>query len=213
MALPFVPPKNTAIALAITGASGAQYGMRLLECLIQAECTVYLMLSKAGRLVLRTELDLILPPQAKAVERLLTERFAARADQLQVFGLQQWTAPVASGSNPPQAMVICPCTTGTLGSIAGGLSANLIERAAAVAIKERRKLILVVRETPLSVINLDNMLRLAHLGVIILPACPGFYFKPQRIEDLIDFIVARILDHLNVAHTINERWGIFKEKT
>lgn len=198
---------NITITLAITGASGAVYGMRLLECLIQAQCQVYFMLSKAGRLVLNTELDLVLPAKAIAVERVLNARFAAYAGQLQVFGLRQWMAPVASGSSSIQAMVICPCSMGTLGNIAAGLSANLIDRAAAVMLKERRKLILVVRETPLSALHLENMLRLSQLGVIILPACPGFYFKPQSIADLVDFIVARVLDHLNVAHEIVRRWN------
>lgn len=165
------------------------------------------MLSKAGRLVLNTELDLVLPAKAIAVERVLNARFAAYAGQLQVFGLRQWMAPVASGSSSIQAMVICPCSMGTLGNIAAGLSANLIDRAAAVMLKERRKLILVVRETPLSALHLENMLRLSQLGVIILPACPGFYFKPQSIADLVDFIVARVLDHLDVAHEIVRRWN------
>lgn len=198
---------NSIIAVAITGASGAQYGMRLLECLIQAKYQVYVMISSAGRIVLRTELNLILPSRATNAEIFLSERLAADNGQLRVFGLRQWTAPVASGSNPPHSMVVCPCTAGTLGSIAHGLSENLIDRAAAVVLKERRQLILVLRETPLSVLHLENMLRLAQLGVIILPACPGFYFKPQRIEDLIDFIVARILDHLNIPHSIMPRYS------
>ena len=165
---------NSAIAVAITGASGAQYGLRLLECLIQAQRQVYLMISPAGRIVLRTELDLILPARAIDAERFLSERLHATVDQLRVFGPRQWTAPVASGSSPPQAMVVCPCTVGTLGGIASGLSSNLIERAATVVLKEHRQLILVIRETPLSELHLENMLRLARMNVIILPACPGF---------------------------------------
>jgi 4-hydroxy-3-polyprenylbenzoate decarboxylase len=116
-------------------------------------------------------------------------------------------APVASGSNPPEALVICPCTTGTLGSIAAGTSNELIERAADVALKEKRQLILVVRETPFSSIHLENMLRLSRLGAVIMPANPGFYHQPQRVEDLVDYMVARVLDHLKVPHQLLPRWG------
>lgn len=195
------------IALAITGASGSQYGLRLLECLVRAGQSVYLMVSQAGQLVVRMETELELPAQPQEAERFLVAHFDAAPGQLRVFGRQQWTAPVASGSNPPQAMVVCPCTTGTLSSIANGASSDLIERAADVMLKERRPLILVVRETPLSEIHLENMLRLARLGVLIMPANPGFYFKPQRVEDLVDFMVARVLDHLRIPHALTPRWG------
>jgi 4-hydroxy-3-polyprenylbenzoate decarboxylase len=198
--------ENNIIIIAITGASGAQYGLRLLECLIQAQHNVNLIISPAGRVVLRTELNLILPPRVKEMECMLSERVGASTGQLRVFGYRQWSAPIASGSNPPQAMVVCPCTVGTVGAIANGLSANLIERTATVTLKEHRQLILVIRETPLTALHLENMLRLAQLGVTILPACPGFYFKPQRIEELIDFIVARVLDHLHVTHSLSSRY-------
>jgi len=196
------------ITLAITGASGAQYGVRLLEYLIQAECQIFLLISQAGRMVLRTELDLDVPTRPIDIEGLFRQKFAALPHQIQVFGQRQWTAPIASGSNVPQSMVICPCTTGTLGSIAAGLSSNLIERAAAVMLKEQRKLILVVREMPLSVLNLENMLHLARVGVVIMPASPGFYFKPQQVADLVDFVVSRILDHLAISHDLTPRWGL-----
>jgi 4-hydroxy-3-polyprenylbenzoate decarboxylase len=195
------------IALAITGASGAQYGLRLLECLLGAGSPVYLMISQAGQVVLRMEAGLEVPSQPAQAQALLGERFGAAPGQLQVFGRQQWTAPVASGSNPPRAMVICPCTTGTLASVAAGLSGDLIDRAADVALKERRPLILVVRETPFSAIHLENMLRLARLGAVIMPANPGFYFQPRRVEDLVDFMVARVLDHLQVPHQLLPRWA------
>ncbi|KOR28240.1 aromatic acid decarboxylase [Achromatium sp. WMS1] len=195
------------ITLAVTGASGSLYSLRLLECLLQTQYQVCLLISQAGRLVLRTELELTLPAQSKDVEDLFRQRFAAQPGQLRVFSQQQWTASIASGSNVPQAMIVCPCTTGTLSSIAGGLSSNLIERAAAVILKEQRKLILVVREMPLSILQLENMLRLARSGVIIMPASPGFYFKPQRVDDLIDFVVARILDHLDIPHKLTPKWG------
>jgi 4-hydroxy-3-polyprenylbenzoate decarboxylase len=198
---------DSPVALALTGASGMQYGLRLLECLLRAERRVYLMVSQAAQVVASMETDLALPGRPDEIQAFLSRRFEARAGQLSVFGRQQWTAPVASGSNPPEAMVICPCTTGTLASIANGLCDELIDRAADVALKERRKLILVVRETPFSVVQLENMLRLAQAGAVIMPANPGFYFRPQRVEDLVDFMVARVLDHLGVPHDLAERWG------
>ncbi len=195
------------IALAMTGASGSRYGLRLLECLLEADIRVYLMISQAGQVVLSMEAGLEIPSRPAEAERFLNARFDAKPGQLQVFGRQQWTAPVASGTNPPDAMVVCPCTTGTLATIASGMSQDLIDRSADVALKEGRKLILVVRETPFSVIQLENMLRLARAGAVIMPANPGFYFKPTGIDDIIDFMVARILDHLGVAHTLMQRWG------
>lgn len=191
----------------MTGASGAPYGLRLLELLLQSGRPIYLMVSAPAQVVLATETDLQVPGRTDEMARFFSERFNAAPGQLQVFGRDQWLAPVASGSNAPEAMVICPCSTGTLSAIATGASNNLIERAADVMIKERRKLILVPRETPLSPIHLENMLNLSRIGVTILPAAPGFYHKPQRIEELIDFLVARILDHLAVPHHLVSRWG------
>ena len=148
------------IAVAFTGASGIQYGLRLVECLLAAERRVYLMVSQAAQVVINMETDLQLPGRPGEMQTYLSSHFSAKPGQLQVFGRQQWTAPVASGSNPPEAVVICPCTTGTLASVANGICDDLIDRAADVALKERRKLILVVRETPFSTIHLENMLRL-----------------------------------------------------
>jgi flavin prenyltransferase len=198
---------KSAITLAMTGASGAQYGLRLLEQLILAQQTVYLLVSAPAQIVIGMETDLKLPSRPSEMQAVLTERFKATQGQLQVFGREQWTAPIASGSAVPRAMVICPCTSGTLAAIANGFSRSLIERAADVVLKEQRKLILVHRETPLSVIHLENMLRLAKLGALILPANPGFYHQPNHINDLVDFIVARILDHLDIAHTLLPAWG------
>jgi len=198
------------ITLAFTGASGAAYGLRLLECLIRAEVRVYLLISQAAQVVIKMETGLDLPARATEAESFLNERFQAEAGQLRVFGRQEWTAPVASGSHPAEAMVVCPCTTGTLGRLAAGLSSCLIERAADVSLKERRPLILVVRETPFSTIHLKNMLRLAQAGATIMPANPGFYHNPVRIQDIVDFMVARILDHLGVAHTLVKRWGDYE---
>lgn len=198
---------NKAIALAMTGASGAPYGLRLLEQLIHAGEHVYFMISNPGLLVVNMETDLKLPGRPEEMQRVLSEYCQAAPGQLQVFGKDEWTAPPASGSAVPRAMVICPCTSGTLAAVATGASNSLLERAADVVLKEGRKLILVPRETPFSIIHLENMLRLARLGVVILPPNPGFYHRPQRIEDLVDFIVARVLDHLDVPHQLAARWG------
>ncbi len=200
-------PANNAISLAMTGASGAQYGLRLLECLLNSRRTVYLMISAPGQVVIGMETDVRLPGRPAEMQRVLSERYGAAPGQLRVFGREEWTAPVASGSSAPEAMVICPCTTGTLSAVSNGASNNLIERAADVVLKEGRKLVMVPRETPFSVIHLENMLRLARMGVSILPANPGFYHKPTGIEDLVDFVVARILDQLGVEHGIARRWG------
>ncbi len=195
------------ITLAWTGASGVQYGLRLLECLLRAGHPVYLLISDAARVVMKLETDQPLPARSRDTAAVLAERYGAAPGQLQVFGSSEWTAPVASGSGAARRMVICPCTTGTLAAIAGGNSDNLIERAADVIIKERGQLILVPRETPYSQIHLENMLRLSRLGAVILPPNPGFYHRPRTVEDLVDFVVARILDHLEVAHSLLPRWG------
>ncbi|MCU7882958.1 MAG: UbiX family flavin prenyltransferase [Candidatus Thiodiazotropha sp. (ex Lucinoma annulata)] len=195
------------IAVAITGASGSAYALRLIECLIEAGETLYLMVSQAGQIVLSMESDLDLPSQPAEMQKILTRRFQAKPGQLQVFGRQQWMAPVASGSNPPSAMVVCPCTTGTLSAIACGASNDLIERAADVVLKERCKLILVVRETPFSDIHLENMLKLSRMGAVIMPANPGFYHNPSSVEELVDFMVSRILDQLDIEHRLMPRWG------
>jgi len=195
------------ITLAITGASGAQYGLRLLECLLDAGCEVYLMISQPAQVVIAIETDFDLPGRAAEQQLFLNEYFNAADNQLHVFGRDQWMSPVASGSNTAQAMVVCPCSSATLSAIANGASSDLIERAADVMLKERRQLILLHREMPVSAIHLENMLKLSQLGVIIMPASPGFYHQPQSINDLIDFVVARILDHLNIEHTLIPRWG------
>lgn len=195
------------ITLAITGASGVQYSLRLLECLIAAEKQLYFLASQAAHVVFSMEMNLQLPSTADALQVFLTERYQAAPGQITVFNQQQWAAPIASGSNAADAMVICPCSSGCLSALATGASNNLLERAADVMIKERRPLILVHRETPLSVIHLENALKLAQLGVTILPANPGFYHKPQRLEDVVDFIVARLLDHLKIPHELIQRWG------
>jgi 4-hydroxy-3-polyprenylbenzoate decarboxylase len=197
---------NRTITLAITGASGAQYGLRLLECLLAANCRVYLLISNAARVVIDTETELQLP-EFERWPNFFGERFNAQPGQLKIFSREDWMAPVASGSSAPASMVICPCSTGTLSAIAHGASNNLIERAADVALKERRQLILVPRETPYSQIHLENMLTLTRMGAIVMPASPGFYQRPQSIAELIDFMVARVLDQLGVEHALMKRWG------
>lgn len=183
------------------------YGVRLLELLLAAGHRVYLLYSQAAQIVAHQEMKLVLSSRAREAEGLLARRFNAAEGQLRVFGREDWFAPVASGSNPADAMVVCPCTMGTLAAIAAGLSQKLIERSADVMLKENRKLILVPRETPFSLIHLENMLKLARSGAIILPANPGFYHHPQKVQDIVDFVVARILDHLGVAHALMPRWG------
>jgi len=199
--------RDKPLALAITGASGAAYALRLLEVLLQLGERVDLMVSVPGQIVIDMETGLKLPGQPAGIQRLLADRYGAAEGRLRVFGREEWTAPVASGSSAPRAMVVCPCTTGTLAGIAAGTSRNLIERAADVAIKEGRKLILVPRETPFSALHLENMLKLARLGVVILPPNPGFYQQPESIADLVDFVVARILDQLGLDNDLSPRWG------
>ncbi len=196
------------ICLALTGASGMPYGIRLLECLLQSGCRVQLLYSPAAQVVAKQEMDLLLPSRPSEAKAALLARIpAVDGEKLAVFGREEWFAPVASGSNPPDAMVICPCSMGTLAAIAQGLSDNLIERAADVVLKEGRKLVLLPRETPFSIIHLENMLRLARAGAVILPPSPGFYNHPQSVADIVDFVVARVLDQLAIPHTLQQPWG------
>jgi 4-hydroxy-3-polyprenylbenzoate decarboxylase len=194
------------VVVAWSGASGIGYGLRLIEVLLAAGVQVELVYSAVTQVVARQELDLALPSAPDAAAAMLRERFAA-GEALQVYGREAWFAPIASGSNAADAMVVCPCSMGTLASIAQGLAKNLIDRAADVMLKERRPLVLVPRETPLSAIHLENMLRLARAGACVLPANPGFYHRPQRVEDLIDFVVMRVCDQIGVATDLLPRWG------
>lgn len=202
-----IASKRMKITLAITGASGFRYGLRLLECLLKSGHSVYLLVSEAARAVAIYEDNLIIPGQTASLAEFFQQRFAVNADQLKVFSAHEWTAPIASGSAFVDAMVVCPCSSGTLAAIAQGLSNNLIERAADVMIKEQRQLILVPREMPLSAIHLENMLKLARLNTVIMPAAPGFYHQPDSVEDLIDFVVARILNTLGIEQDLVAAWG------
>ncbi len=195
------------LILAWTGASGMAYGVRLLECLLAAGCRVDLMVSQAARIVARQELYLTLPGDAAELAARMNGRFPGHGGELRVHGEKEWFAPAASGSNPADAMVVCPCTMGSLAAIAHGLADNLIERAADVMLKERRPLILVPRETPFSLIHLRNMTQLAEAGATILPASPGFYHRPESVGQVVDFIVARVLDQLGIANDLLPRWG------
>lgn len=195
------------IAVAMTGASGIVYGLRLLEYLLKADISVHLMVSSAAQTVAAMETDLRFPTRSRDLQKYLATYFSVAPELLYCYNGIQWTAPLASGSHRIQTMVVCPCTVGAISAIARGANDNLIERAADVMLKEQRKLILVPREAPFSVIHLENMLTLARLGAVILPANPGFYHQPRRVEDLVDFIVARILDHAGVEHHMVARWG------
>lgn len=195
------------ICLAFTGASGLPYGLRLLECLLQQSCRVYLLISQAAQVVSVHEGPIKLTGSTAQIQQQLLAHFQADTEQLQVLGNQQWTAPLASGSANINSMVVCPCSSGCLSAIATGASNNLIERAADVMLKEQRQLILVHREMPVSAIHLENMLKLARIGVTIMPASPGFYHQPKTVNDVIDFVVARILDHLGMDQDLIERWG------
>ncbi|GBU09334.1 3-octaprenyl-4-hydroxybenzoate carboxy-lyase [Gammaproteobacteria bacterium] len=199
------------ITIALTGASGVQYGLRLTQCLIQANVSINLLFSKAALVVLQMEMGINLSNKPELQKERLCDILNLdknHADNLiNIYSDQDWGAPIASGSNISRAMVICPCTTGTLASIAHGMSDNLIERAADVSLKERKDLILVVRETPFSQIHLENMLKLTQAGALIMPANPGFYHKPQTVADIVDFMVARILDQLKIPQTLMDKWG------
>lgn len=195
------------VSLAITGASGVQYALRLLECLVAQNVQVLVMISKAAQVVTAAETEIKLPGTPEAQQEFLTRLYGAAEGQIKVFGRENWFAPVASGSGAPSTMVICPCSTGTLSAVATGASNNLIERAADVTLKERRKLILVPREAPYSEIHLEHMLKLTRMGAVVVPASPGFYHKPESVNDMVDFIVARLLSQLDLPQDLMPAWG------
>ncbi len=196
------PDAELPIVVAITGASGAPYAVRLLEQLVAADRRVWLIVSSHGLRLLRTEMDI------DSVDAL-RQRVGVEAWRrvVTVYDDADRGAAPASGSARNAGMVICPCSMGTLSAISVGASRSLVERSADVMLKERRTLVLVPRETPLSAIHLQNMLRLARAGAVILPAAPGFYNRPESVQELVDFIVARVLDQLGVEHALSRRWG------
>ncbi len=196
------------IVVAMTGASGVRYGQRLVEVLLQAGQTVHLVISPAAHQVFREELGVSLANDPFGADQFLGKKVDTEMQsRLRYHHHQDFLAGIASGSFRTSGMVICPCSMGTLGCLANGMATNLIHRAADVHLKERRKLIIVPRETPLSSIQLGNMKRLVDAGAIMLPAMPGFYFRPESIDDLVDFIVTRICDHLDVEVSTSRRWG------
>jgi 4-hydroxy-3-polyprenylbenzoate decarboxylase len=194
------------IVVGITGASGSVYGLRLVEELLAREVAVTLLLTNAGRQVTAFETGLNLPEAHQGWRAVLQEYFR-RPEQLDCPALDDFFAPIASGTSAPDAVVICPCSMGTVGRVAAGLSENLLERVADVALKERRELILVPRETPFNQIHLENLLRLSRAGAHILPAMPGFYHCPQTVAELVDFVVGKVLDQLGLEHQLYQRWG------
>jgi len=195
------------ITLAMTGASGAEYSLRLMQYLLQKNIHIQFITSQPGQIVMAMESELKLTGSPRKMQQVLAEHFNAEPELIQVYSRDQWTAPPASGSSVADAMVVCPCSMGSLASIAIGSSDNLIHRAADVVIKERKTLVLVPRETPFSAIHLENMLKLARLGVVILPPNPGFYHGVSQVSELVDFIVARILDQLGIDNDLAPRWG------
>lgn len=195
------------LTLAMTGASGADYTLRLFEICLQNNIHVQFLTSQPGQIVIGMETDLKLTGSAQKIRQQLIAYFNADPELISVYAKDQWTAPPASGSSVADAMVVCPCTMGSLAAIACGTSDNLIHRAADVIIKERKTLIIVPRETPFSSIHLENMLKLSRMGVVILPPNPGFYQGVKQVSDLIDFVVSRILDQLGIDNQLSPRWG------
>ena len=191
--------------VAVTGASGAVYGLRLISELLRAGERVSLLLTEAGRQVLRHETDLDWAEDVTEMQRQVREYFSSIA--IDCIATDNFFSAVASGSAAPDAMIVIPCSMGTAGRIAAGLSGNLLERAADVMLKERRPLLLVPRETPFNTIHLQNLLRLSRAGAVILPAMPGFYHGPHSIDDLVNFVVGKVLDQLQVGHQLFKRWG------
>jgi 4-hydroxy-3-polyprenylbenzoate decarboxylase len=195
------------LVLAITGASGAVYARRLLAALLRAGSDVHLTISPSGAAVLKQELEIVVEPARPDVSKLLPADLIDQAGRVVCHRHDDFLAPLASGSFLTGGMVVCPCSGSTLSGIAHASGTNLIHRAAEVHLKERRKLILVPRETPLSLPQIDNMRRAAQAGAVILPAMPGWYHGVRSVEDLVDFVVARILDQLEVPHKLMRRWG------
>jgi 4-hydroxy-3-polyprenylbenzoate decarboxylase len=199
--------KNRHIALAITGASGVIYGLRLAKELLRGGSRLSVLISTTGFEVLRHEAGLDWKGSEAEVSRFLAKHFHDSTTKPEYYAEDNFFAPVASGSSVPDAMVICPCTMGTLSRVACGNSGNLLERCADVVLKERRALVVVPRETPLSEIHLENMLKLARMGARIVPAMPAFYQKPGSVEDMVDFVAGKALDALGIEHELYRRWG------
>ncbi len=199
--------KNKNIVLAMTGASGSIYGLKLGKELIASGASLTILLSSAGVQVIRAETALDLSGEELDTIRVLEAYFRPKPGQLHYYAEKDFFAPVASGSSAPDAMVICPCSMGTLSRVACGNSGTLLERCADVMLKERRPLVLVPRETPLNEIHLENMLKLARLGAAIVPAMPAFYHEPETIDDLVNFVVGKVLDTMGIENSLYKRWN------
>jgi len=199
--------KSRHIVLAITGASGSVYGIRLAEELLKCGARLTILLSRTGAAVLKSECGIDWEGDEATATRLMREYFQADADRLHHYAVDNLFAPIASGSSAPDALVICPCSMGTLGRIAAGISGTLIERSADVMLKEWRLLVLVPRETPLHDIHLENLLKLSRMGARIVPAMPAFYHGPRSMRDLVDFVVGKVLDSMGIEHQLFKRWG------
>jgi 4-hydroxy-3-polyprenylbenzoate decarboxylase len=194
--------------IAISGASGAPYALRLLQALIKGGHSIYLSISGDGLSILNDETGLMLKGSETDIQNALEKHLEAKTGQINYFDEDNMYAPIASGSVKIDAMVVIPCSMKTLASIAHGFASNLIERAADVTMKEKRKLIIVPRETPFSSIHLRNMLTLSEMGCHIIPAMPAFYHHPKRVSDMVDFVVGRVLDGLGVENDLSPRWGM-----
>jgi len=201
------PQQAEPVIVAVTGASGAAYAMALIQHLAAAGVRQHILLSDAARVVLKQEMDITLPDSPTDTATALADTLHIDATLLHCYATRDWFSPSASGSAGIHRMIIIPCSMGTLARIACGASDNLIERAADVMIKERRQLIMVPRETPLSAIHLENMLKLSRLGVDMIPAMPGFYHRPETLDDIIQFVVDRVLNHIDLPNPDAERWG------
>jgi 4-hydroxy-3-polyprenylbenzoate decarboxylase len=200
-----VTPRH--FALAITGASGAIYGLRVAEELLRAGERVSMLITGAGFAVLKQECGLDWSGAGTGLLDELRSQFRYQGDGLSFYAENDLLSPIASGSSPPDAMIVVPCSMGTLSRISSGNSGNLLERAADVMLKEGRPLVLVPRETPLNAIHLENMLKLARLGVRMVPAMPAFYQHPESLDDLVNFVVGKVLDSVAVEHDLFRRWG------
>ncbi len=194
--------------VAVSGASGAPYALRLLQVLVRGGHSVYLLISGDGLSILNDETGLMLKGSETDIQNAIDEHLEAKEGQITYFDEDNMYAPIASGSVKIDAMVVVPCSMKTLASIANGFASNLIERAADVTLKEKRKLIIVPREMPLSAIHLRNMLALAELGCHIIPAMPAFYHHPKKISDMVDFVVGRVLDSMGIENDLSPRWGM-----
>ena len=200
------------VVLAITGASGSVYGIRLAQELLRSGATLTLLLSRSGAGVLRSECGMEWEGDEAEVREKMRGYFSAEPGRLFHYAADNLFAPMASGSSAPDHLVVCPCSMGSLGRIAAGISGTLIERTADVMLKERRPFVLVPRESPFNEIHLENLLKLARMGVRIVPAMPAFYHAPRSLDDLVDFVVGKVLDSMGIGHKLFKRWGSEEHK-